>query len=408
MVGNRDSLSAMIGSLVDSGKVRRRIFVHLLPLYLSIPRRINFCQMTFYGQHNEATYHNWHKSALDVRSFNVALINEHGSGDHFVIFDPSYLPKSGKKTPHLGWYWSGCAGTVKRGLEIGGFAVADLANHTAFHLEASLTPCAATLKVQGKTLVEHYVGLVLKQRDAIRHFGNLLVLDGYFGISTFVNPVVDGLGIHLVSCLRANAVLYYLPDLATGKRGRPRKKGLRVDWENPDDGKLPLVHTDAEKRVRSGKVYVKALKRTVLLVATEFLRPDGSLLCRKLFFATDPDAQPLRVLGQYRCRFQIEFLYRDAKQFTGLTQCQSTDKVKIENHINLSLTTVSAAKAAHWLPVPKEERGPFSMADIKNYYYNQLLLERFSIALGLNPTDTKNNPKIKELLLSTSYEAIAA
>jgi hypothetical protein len=128
MVGNQDSLSAMIGSLVDSGKVRRRIFVHLLPLYLSIPRRINFCQMTFYGQHNEATYHNWHKSALDVRSFNVALVNEHGSGDHFVIFDPSYLPKSGKKTPHLGRYWSGCAGMVKRGLEIGGFAVADLAN----------------------------------------------------------------------------------------------------------------------------------------------------------------------------------------------------------------------------------------------------------------------------------------
>jgi len=88
--------------------------------------------------------------------------------------------------------------------------------------------------------------------------------------------------------------------------------------------------------------------------------------------------------------------------------CQSTDQVKLENHINLSLTTVSVAKVAHWLPNQIEQRGPFSMADIKNYYYNQLLLERFSIALGLNPTDTKNNPKIKELLLSTSYENIAA
>jgi hypothetical protein len=408
MVGNRDSLSAMIGSLLETGKVRRRIFVHLLPLFLSIPRRINFKQMTFYGRHNEATYHNWFKSNLDVKSFNVAMVDEHGSGDHYVIFDPSYMPKSGKKTPQLDWYWSGCAGMVKRGLEIGGFAVADLTNHTAFHLEASLTPCAKALKEQGKTLIEYYVGLVLKQRDTIRHFGNLLVVDGYFGISTFVNPVAEGMGIHLISCLRANAVLHYLPDPAVKKRGRPRKKGEKVDWQNIDDTRLPLIHSDTEKRVRAGKVYVKALKRIVLLVATEFLREDGSMLCRKLFFATNLDAQPMRVLEQYRCRYQIEFLFRDAKQFTGLTQCQSTNQTKIENHVNLSLTTVSAAKAAHWLPIPMEERGPFSMADIKNYYYNLMLLERFSIALGLNPTDTKNNPKIKELLLSTSYESLAA
>jgi len=398
----------MISSLVDSGKVRRRIFVHLRPLFLSIPRRINFCQMTLYGQLNEGTYHNWFKRELDVKSFNVSMVNEHGSGDHFVIFDPSYLPKSGKKTPQLGWYWSGCAGTVKRGLEIGGFAVADLKNHTAFHLTASLTPSADTLKTQGQTLIEHYVGLVKKERDAILHFGNLLVLDGYFGISTFVNPVVDDLGIRIISCLRANAALHYLPDLAVKKRGRPRKKGEKLDWQNIDDTKLPLIHSDSEKRVRSANVYVKALKRTVLLVATEFLRPDGSMLCRKLFFATDLKAQPMRVLEQYRCRFQIEFLYRDAKQFTGMTQCQSTDQVKIENHINLALTTVSAARVVHWLPIPKEERGPFSMVDIKNHYYNQMLLERFSIALGLNPTDTKNNPKIKNILLSTSYENIAA
>ena len=88
MIGNRDSLSAMIGSLVDSGKVRRRIFVHLLPLFLSFPRRINFCQMTLYGQHNEGTYHNWFKRELDVKSFNVSMVNEHGLGNHFVIFDP--------------------------------------------------------------------------------------------------------------------------------------------------------------------------------------------------------------------------------------------------------------------------------------------------------------------------------
>jgi len=42
--------------------------------------------------------------------------------------------------------------------------------------------------------------------------------------------------------------------------------------------------------------------------------------------------------------FQIEFLFRDAKQHLGLTHCQSTDKTQFENPINLALSTVSVAK----------------------------------------------------------------
>jgi hypothetical protein len=52
-------------------------------------------------------------------------------------------------------------------------------------------------------------------------------------------------------------------------------------------------------------------------------------------------------LERYALRFQIEFIFRDAKQFTGLTHRQSTNKTKLENHFNLALSAVSVAKAAH-------------------------------------------------------------
>lgn len=104
------------------------------------------------------------------------------------------------------------------------------------------------------------------------------------------------------------------------------------------------------------------------------------------------------ILERYALRFQIEFIFRNAKQFTSLTHCQSTNKTKLENHFNLALGAVSVAKAAHWLPIDKEQRGPFSMAKLKTYYHNLALVGRFSIALNLNPTEIKNNPKIKELL----------
>lgn len=410
MTGTRDSLSAMIGELVGTDAIRRRIFQTMFPLLLTLPRRVNFKQMAAWSLWNEGTFHNWFKKELCLEVFNRSLIDQYGTGDCFVIFDPSFLPKSGKKTPHIGRYWSGQAGAVKRGLEIGSFAVGDLGHRTAFHLSAALTPAAAELAKEGKTLMQHYVGLVEGQAGNIRHFGNVLAADGYFGVSTFVGPVT-AMGIHLVSCLKSNTALFYAPlPQATGKRkqGRPRKKDGKVDWNNVDGQRLPVLKQDGEKIIRSGLVYVKCLKQTVLLVAVDYLREDGSLFTRKLYFCTDTQRTAEWVLDRYHGRYWIEFNFRDGKQYTGLTHCQSTDPVKIENHINLALTTVSVAKAAHWLPLSQEERGPFSMAELKTYYHNLTLVERFSEALGIDPTQTKNNPKIKELLFATSYVAMAA
>ena len=175
-----------------------------------------------------------------------------------------------------------------------------------------------------------------------------------------------------------------------------------------DEECLPLIYQDQEKKVRTGKVWVKCLKRIVRLVSVEYLRADDSVQSHKLYFCTDTEKDWTWILQAYALRFQIEFIFRDAKQFAGLTHCQSTNKTKLENHFNLALGAVSVAKTAHWLPIDKEQRGPFSMAELKTYYHNLALVERFSIALNLNPTEIKNNPKIKELLFSSSYVDLAA
>ena len=98
----------------------------------------------------------------------------------------------------------------------------------------------------------------------------------------------------------------------------------------------------------------------------------------------------------------------DAKQHLGLAHCQSTDKTKFENHINLTLSTVSVAKAAHWTPIEEETRSSFSMAELKTYYHNLALVEQFSAVLGLDSTHVKNNPGIKKRLFSNYYAAWAA
>ena len=67
------------------------------------------------------------------------------------------------------------------------------------------------------------------------------------------------------------------------------------------------------------------------------------------------------------------------------------------------LTTVSVAKSTRW-----KEGKPFSMNEIKNYYHNLKMVELFSQALDLDPIAIKNNPKIKALLLSVNFDAMAA
>jgi Transposase DDE domain len=407
MKGTRESLQAKIGQIIQTGCVRRRILQTLLPLFLTLPRRCNISQLKRWCCYNEGTLHNWLKRDLDLITYNTALISQSGSGRHVVLFDPSYLPKSGKHTPGLGYHWSGQAGAVKRGIEIGCFAVGDFEHHAAFHLDAALTPSGAELSAQGSTLIGHYVSLVKRNKSFIELFGGVLVCDGYFGVATFIQPVV-ALGLTVVSCLKSNAALYYLPDVVSGvkKQGRPRVKGEKIRWNEVDNKKLPLVRQDSEERVRAGEVYVKSLKRTVHLVAVEYLREDGSVKCRKLYLCTDTGRDWEWILEAYHLRFQIEFLFRDAKQFAGLTHCQSTDKTKLENHVNLSLTAVSTARAVHWLE--EAEKGAFSMTTIKTYYHNLALLEQFSVALGLDPTRTKNNPKIQNILKSNIYIKNAA
>lgn len=113
----------------------------------------------------------------------------------------------------------------------------------------------------------------------------------------------------------------------------------------------------------------------------------------------------MEVLEIHQGRFQIGFLYRDAKQFTALTACQARDKEKLNFHFNMSLTAVNVAKVVHRYAIPTLERKAFSLSNIKTINHNALLLDRFIGVFAINTDVLKNNQNVKGLLL---YGTIAA
>ena len=81
-----------------------------------------------------------------------------------IAIDPSYISKSGKKIPWLGYFWSGCAGEYKRGLEIMGNRVIDVDNHECMTLGSVQSPDTKTLNNIDKTLVDWYAGYLINRK----------------------------------------------------------------------------------------------------------------------------------------------------------------------------------------------------------------------------------------------------
>jgi len=382
-------------------KYRKDFIVEVFILFMSIKGRINFLQLSRYGKYGEQRYRQQFEKQFDFLEFNKNITLSSGGGRYAIAFDPSYINKSGKHTPGVGYFWSGVAGQAKWGIEIGGIAAIDIENHTAFHLEA-----VQTLIEENKdlTLLDWYIKIITSRKEALSSISNIIVADAWFSKRKFVDAICS-IDMHVISRLRDDADLMYIyQGNPTGKRGRPKKYIGKVDNNNIDKEYFDLVKQDDDSTIYSANVYSKSLKRTVKLVYVEFINSKNKMT-RKLYFSTDLNISALDILEYYQSRFQIEFLYRDGKQHTGLNDCQARDENKLNFHFNASLTAINLAKVTHWLSISKEKRKNFSMQDVKTMNHNSLMLQIFFNKFGINPYLRKNKRKIDELLY---YGTIAA
>ncbi|HPD85790.1 MAG TPA: transposase [Proteiniphilum sp.] len=361
-------------------------------LYLVIPGRINFLQLGRYGKSCEQRFRQNFSKDFDWLEFNLSLSDRILTGDRKAIaIDPSYITKSGKNTPWIGYFWSGAAGQAKRGLEILGVGLIDVDNKDCISLQAVQTPDRQTLESRDANLIDWYLLVIKSMRDKLHRTSRYVVADAYFAKNNFVTGLQE-MKFDLVSRFRDDAALYY-PTLQkpTGKKGRPKLYDGKIDMAHLDTTRVQKINID-NGDLYTLIAYSKSLRQMVRLVIWYF--KDGKK--PKLFFSTNPKMSGKDVIEFYRTRFQIEFCFRDAKGFTGLTQSQARDVAELSFNFNASLTSVNLAK----------ERGiPFSMASCKTMIHNAYLLERFICVSGIKPNRRLNDKLVKELI---EFAAIAA
>ena len=123
---NKVFVEAMLDKFPDMSKPRRKFLISIFVLYLSMRGRYTFLGMARYGAYCEKSLRLHFEESFDFFKFNTQACQSVCSGDVVIVFDPSFIPKSGKHTPNKGKFYSGTVGKALPGLEIGGLGLADL------------------------------------------------------------------------------------------------------------------------------------------------------------------------------------------------------------------------------------------------------------------------------------------
>ena len=224
------------------------------------------------------------------------------------------------------------------------------------------TPELRRVQQMAMTLIKR-VGLLC----VLRYF----VLDGHFGHNNVLQMVRQDLGLHLVSKLRHDAALYFLYDGPQKSRGRKRVYGTKIDYDHIPDKYLVSavtadgVRTDIYQASMLHKAFADPLN-VVIIVKTKL---SSGKRGHVVLFSSDPDLAYDKLIDYYQLRFQIEFNFRDAKQFWGFEDFMNVNPTPVSNAVGLSFFMVNLSQA---LLAPFRLLQPdFSIIDLKAHFRAQ-------------------------------------
>jgi hypothetical protein len=221
--------------------------------------------------------------------------------------------------------------------------------------EVELSPYLLTLQAQLRSLQQ----LVGSRLPLV-----YVVLDGAFG-TNYALQMVRRCGMHLISKLQTNSALYFPYTGPYSGHGPRRKYGEKVDYAN-----LPSqyrVQHSTEKEIRTEIYQMAVLHKlfphslnVVILVKTH-LKTQGQ--SHVILFSDDLTLSHETIVEYYKLRFQLEFNFRDAKQYWGLEDFMNIKEQSVTTAVNLSFFLVNVSQIL--LTSYRQTHPDFSLEDLK-------------------------------------------
>ena len=326
-------------------------------------------------------------------------------GEYYLVGDESVVTKSGKETHGLDYFFSGLLSKVVQGIAVFSLSLVSVEERRSYPLrveqvvrtEAEKAAAKARRKKKqtkrdqikptnkrgrpkgSKNRDKTQVGLtpelvriqkmvkkqleMLQNRVTVRY----LALDGHFGNNNALQ-MVRQCGLHLISKLRHDAAVYFIYAGKQKSRGPHRKYGKKIDYRNIAEKYLVEKSTegDIETRIYQARMLHRDFAQPLNVVMIVKTHLKTGAIAHVVLFSSDLELSYEKVIDFYSLRFQIEFNYRDAKQFWGLEDFMNVKEVPLTNALNLSLFMVNLSQVL--LRDLRQTLPESSILDLKAYF----------------------------------------
>ena len=319
---------------------------------------------------------------------------------HLLAGDESVVAKSGDETHGLSRFFASTYGKTIRGLAFFALSVISVKKRRSYPMlmeqivrgETSTPPKKATVSKPSETQGEQpgrpkgsknrnktevVLNDTLKQTQSmlktvlatldgfipIRYF----LLDGYFGNNNTLQMVRD-CGLHLISKLRRDAALYLPPTTPYQGRGRPAIYGEKFNPKDIDSKYRVSTQTQGNITTEVYQIECRHKRFPDPLNVVCLLKTNAKTQKKShvLLFSSDLDIEAETMIDYYSLRFQIEFNFRDAKQFWGLDDFINVKEIPVNTAANLSMFRVNVS--AKLREMFGSEHPGFGVLDIKARY----------------------------------------
>jgi len=323
---------------------------------------------------------------------------------YLLAGDESPVSKSGKKTHGVDWFFSSIHDKVMRGLGFFSIALIDVTKRQAYSLCTEQIVRSEEEKEQAKkrkelrkprsrqsspkkprgrpkgsknknkaevTLSAELSRILAQVQKVLVRIGNKIrivyfVLDGHFGNHAACSMVRQA-GLHLISKMHYNAELYLQPTAQEKAQRHKLKYGARIAYAHlPEELRRS---SKTEDGYRSEVYQARCLHKhfadpinVVIIVRTHL---ETQRVGHVVLFSSDLSLDALKLVDYYALRFQIEFTFRDAKQYFGLEDFMGIKETSVANAVGLSFFMVNLSR--YWLDHLRTSYPGAGVNDLKSY-----------------------------------------
>jgi putative transposase len=194
------------------------------------------------------------------------------------------------------------------------------------------------------------------------------VYDGAFGNNNAVQ-MVKRCGLDIISKLQKNSALIFPNEEPYSGKGAPKKYGDNIDYKNLPEKYLKSDEIDEDKNIQTKIYQMKMLHRKFADILNIVIIQKTNIVTNNMtyivLFTTDLSLSYEKIIDYYSLRFQIEFIFRDAKQYWGMEDFMNIKKTAIYNWTNLSTFMVNFTHGLRKNSAMKD----MSILDLKAHYH---------------------------------------